>query len=198
MKHRATSIFLSSALGLGGLMTGVVLAPAVAVAATEEGTSTADAVSDRVSRIAEALSGLVGDGTITQQQADAVATTLADTLPRGGHGPGGPGGGRHLEAAAEALGTTAEELRTALEGGRSLADVAAEKGMSTDALVEALVEAAKAHLAEHVADGSLTQEQADARAAELTERITDLVEREGLPARPGHGGAPDDGSTGSS
>ncbi len=61
-------------------------------------TSTADAVSERVTRIAEALSGLVTDASITEAQADEVATTLAAELPSGGHGH--HGGGRDLDTAA--------------------------------------------------------------------------------------------------
>ena len=55
-----------------------------------------------IEAIQEALAGLVSDGSITQDQAEEVATTLgsADLGPRGGHG----GGGRDLGAAAEAEG----------------------------------------------------------------------------------------------
>ena len=183
MKHRATSIVLTSALGLGGLVTGIVVAPAVAVAATSE-TSTADAVGDRVARIQEALAGLVSDGSITQAQADEVAAVLAEELPRGGpggHRHGGPG--THLGAAAEVIGTTVEELRAALQDGQSLAQVGESNGVSRDDLVAGLVAEAQQHLAEHVAEGGITQEQADERMARVTERIEELVDREGLPVR---------------
>lgn len=184
MKNRITSIVLTGALGLGGVATGVVLAPAMASAATGDSTATT-AVSDRLTKIKEVLSGLVSDGTINQAQADKVATTLDAALPRGGgHHGGGRGGGRNLETAASALGTTVAELRTALEGGKSLADVASSKGVSKATLTAKLVEAAKARLAEKVTAGDLTQAQADARVADLTTRVTAEVERKGLPARP--------------
>jgi polyhydroxyalkanoate synthesis regulator phasin len=188
VKNRITSIVLTGALGLGGVATGVVLAPAMASAATGDSTATTT-VSDRLTKIKEVLSGLVSDGTINQAQADKVATTLDAALPRGGgHHGGGPGGGRgggrNLETAASALGTTVAELRTALEGGKSLADVASSKGVSKATLTAKLVEAAKARLAEKVTAGDLTQAQADARVADLTTRVTAEVERKGLPARP--------------
>jgi polyhydroxyalkanoate synthesis regulator phasin len=184
VKNRITSIVLTGALGLGGVATGVVLAPAMASAATGDSTATT-AVSDRLTKIKEVLSGLVSDGTINQAQADKVATTLDAALPRGGgHHGGGRGGGRNLETAASALGTTVAELRTALEGGKSLADVASSKGVSKATLTAKLVEAAKARLAEKVTAGDLTQAQADARVADLTTRVTAEVERKGLPARP--------------
>ena len=211
IRTRATGFALATALGLGGLTTGLVIAPAVASAATDETTTAGEAVGDRLTRIKEALRGLVSDGSITQEQADEVATTLDEALPKrgpGGHGgpggPGGPGGhgghggpggpgGRHLalDTAATTLGVTEDELRTALQGGQSLADVAETEGVSKDTLITALVGEAKAHLAEQVTEGDLTQAQADARGAQLTERVTAMVEREGL-GRGGHGhrGAP--------
>jgi polyhydroxyalkanoate synthesis regulator phasin len=208
MKKRATTLVLATTLGIGGLAAGAVLVPSIATAATSDTTVT-EAVGDRVSRITEALAGLVSDGTITQDQADAVASTLAESLPgpggpggHGGHGgPGGPG----FSVAAETLGMTEDEIRTALEDGASLASLAEDKGVAVDALVDALVADAKTHLDEHVADGDLTQAEADERLAEITTRITEMVQTEGLPQRgprPGEGmgmgeGTAEDGSSSS-
>ena len=199
MRTKTANIALATALGLGGLTTGLVVAPAMASAATSQVTAT-EAVGDRLTKLKGALSGLVTDGTLTQAQADSVASTLDEALPkRGGHsGPGrhhgGPGrhhGARHgLEAAATTLGITPEELRTALRGGQSLADVAASKGVAKEKLIAALVEEAKEHLAEKVTAGRLTQAEADTRLAELTAKITERVEQKGLPGRPGRGDAP--------
>src|SRR3712207_6453695 len=89
-------------LSLGGL---AVAVPALA----DDGTTPGSAVD----RITEALSGLVPDGSITQEQADEVAGTLSEAGIGGhdGHRGGGPG----LSAAAAALGMTEDELRTTLE-----------------------------------------------------------------------------------
>ncbi|HWH28753.1 MAG TPA: hypothetical protein VNU26_07280 [Mycobacteriales bacterium] len=190
MKHRATSLVLTSALGLGGLAAGVVLAPAVAVAATSD-TSTADAVGDRVTRIKDALAGLVSDGSLTQAQADEVAAVLAEELPRGGpghHRHGGPG--RHLAAAAEIIGVAPGTLRAALQSGQSLAQVAESNGVSREELVAGLVAKAGDHLTEHVENGDITQEQADERLARITDRLEELVDREGLPRRGERPGPP--------
>jgi hypothetical protein len=203
-KTRATSLLLAGTLGLGGLAGGLVLAPAVATAATSS-TTASDAVAARVSRITEALSGLVSDGTLTQPQADRVATTLAEQLPPRGHGPGGRGHhggpgrglGPVLQTAAEAIGVPVDELRAALADGRSLAQVAEAEGVERQTVVDALVAAANAHIDEHVADGDLTAEQAEARKAEVAERVADLVDREGLPAKARRGGeSPAEGTDG--
>lgn len=189
MPTRTASIALATALGLGGVTTVLVLAPALASAATSQAT-TPEAVGDRMTRIKGALSGLVTDGTITQAQSDKVATTLDKSLPKAG-GPGGPRGRRHgLETAATTLGVTREQLRTALQAGQSLADVAQSRGVAKQTLVAALVAEAKARLAERVTAGQLTQAQADTRLTEVTTKITEQVDRKGSPARPGRGDTP--------
>lgn len=70
-----------------------------------------------------------------------------------------------LEAAAEALGMTVEDLKTQLWGGKTLADLAEEKGVDL-ADVKAAVEAAmkeevKARIEQAVTDGTITQENAN-------------------------------------
>jgi hypothetical protein len=222
MNRRVTAAVLTGTLALGGVGAGLVALPVLASATTADERSETDeegqgqAESGPVGAVREALEGLVSDGTIDEAQADAVAEALGDALAErrgggpgghGGHGPGGPGGfgdhrGLGLDVAATTLGVSEDELRTALADGESLASVAEAQGVSTEVLVDALVAAAEEHLAEHVADGDLTQEQADERSAALTERITELVEREGLPDRPGRGGhgapSPDGATEGAS
>jgi hypothetical protein len=182
-----TALLLTAALGLGGTTAGLVVAPAVAQA-QPSGTSTADAVDERVRRIAGALSGLVADGSITQAQAHEVATTLAERLPgrEGRHGRGR--GARHLDAAAAALGLPQDALRAELRGGRSLAQVAEARGVERPVLVDALVAAASRHLDQEVAEGDLTQAQADARKAGLAQRVGAELDRVGLRGRGGREG----------
>jgi hypothetical protein len=92
-----------------------------------------------------------------------------------GRGHGGPGkGGPKLEAAAKVLGVTAEELKAELAT-KSLADVAAAKGVDITKVIDALVAEFKAHLDEEVASGEHTQAEADAKLAEFTTRVTDMV-----------------------
>ncbi len=53
--------------------------------------------------------------------------------------PDGPcGRGRHLEAAAEAIGIEADALREALQGGQTMAQVAEANGVEVQAVVDAL------------------------------------------------------------
>ena len=168
MRRKLITATTAGVLTLGGL------AVAVPALADSDG-----ATRSPVERITEALSGLVEDGSLTQEQADEVASTLSDA-DLGGHGPwgggGGPWGGAGLETAASTLGLTEDELRTALEAdGTTLADVAEQQGVAVDTLVDALVTAVRERAAQAVEDGDLTQEEADERLADVEERVTERV-----------------------
>jgi polyhydroxyalkanoate synthesis regulator phasin len=154
-----------------------------AVSATVDSTvpDSGDSDSDRPdpsTRLTEVLKPLVDDGTITQEQADKVIAALVAAKPDGDHrgGPmGGRGMGMGLDTIATTLGVTADEVRTALQGGQSLADLAVSKGKTAQDLIDALVKEATAKINEKVASSDLTQTQADERLAKLTEMITGLV-----------------------
>jgi polyhydroxyalkanoate synthesis regulator phasin len=166
----------AGALTLTGL---AVAVPAVADTEDTDGTSTSV-----VDRIKDALSGLVEDGSITQEQADEVATTLGEA-DLGWHGH--HGGWHGLETAAEALGMTEDELRTALEvDGATLATVAEDRGVDVQTVVDALAADVRERVAEAVEEGRLTQEQADQRLADLEQQVTDWVNADG--DRPWGGG----------
>jgi hypothetical protein len=198
-KHKA--IAAAGAVGLAGLVGAVAAAPAMSAAAVSAVSSVS---TDRAETIANALAGLVEDGTLTQEQADAVAETLDEQLPA--RGPGGFGGPRghggvllDLDVAAEELGLTEQELREQLHDGASLAEIAEEQGVDVDDLVNVIVDAAEERLAAAVDDGRIDQERADEIAANLEERVRTFVE-EGLPAPPDgirpHGGGPWDDQDG--
>lgn len=191
-KDRSTrmAVFGLTAGLLGGSLAGAALGVPGLAGAAETATATAAGAGGWVR---DTLSQLVTDGTLTQEQADAVAGALEENRPAR-PGPG-PRGGFHLETAAEALGVTVDELRQALRDGQSLADVAAARGVDAQSVIDALVAEAREKLADGVADGRITQEQADARLAEATEHITAMVNGELPPPGPRgprgpHRGAP--------
>ncbi|MDP1821585.1 MAG: hypothetical protein Q8K58_17060 [Acidimicrobiales bacterium] len=113
------------------------------------------------------------DTTTTTQApggSDAPAAGEAEAGRRHGHGPRG----ERLATVAEAIGITADELRTELEAGKSIAQVAADRDVDVQTVIDALVAEGRARL--------------EAMLAELPERATELVNREGLPERHGRGG----------
>ncbi len=90
------------------------------------------------------------------------------------HGRRGGGCGGN-EAVAELFGMTPEELREAKDAGSSLAEIAASQGVAVDEVVQTIVDEKAEHLAEEVAEGDLTQAEADARLAEIEARTADRV-----------------------
>lgn len=191
--RKLTAAALTGVAGLA-ITTGAMM-PALADDVTDDdATSESRTLTDRLTRLKEALAGLVSDGTISQAQADTVAETLdsselfrGEPGMRGGPGmmPGGMGGGAELDAAAEALGLEEDALRDLLSEGSTLADVAEEQGVAASDLVDALVTAATEHIDAAVADGRLDEDRAEEMKADLETRIAEMVE-EGLPMR-GHG-----------
>src|SRR5690606_28119959 len=92
--------------------------------------------------------------------------------------------GRHwfrpgLDVAAEALGISEEELRDALRDGSSIADVAEERGVELQTVIDALVASLSAEIDEMVAEGDLDEDEAAGLKADLPERVADFLEREG-------------------
>jgi hypothetical protein len=221
MKPRRLAVFGLTAGLLGGgaaglLMTGTTLAGAQT--ADPNTTTTAPATpapaagatkTPRADWAKSVLDGLVADGTITQAQADKVLAGLQAARPAKGMGKA-RGFGK-LDAAASALGMTGDELRTALQGGQSLAAVAQAKGVDVAKVVDALVAQMKAHLDQRVASGKHTQAEADQMLADARARIQAFVNGEAPAGGPGlgfgpgghghrgpKGGAPANGTTPSS
>jgi polyhydroxyalkanoate synthesis regulator phasin len=162
--------------GLAASTLGLIAVPAISGAQTADPATTATAPAgrpDHSARFAETLAPLVADGTITQTQSDAVVAELVANGPKGGMRGGGHGPG--LDVAAQALGMTTDELHTALDGGSTLAQVAADKGVDVQVIVDALVASARNHIAQEVTDGEITQEQADQKLADVDQRVTDMV-----------------------
>src|SRR5439155_11255678 len=109
--------------------------------------------------------------------------------------PGGPGyaGGGHTEAVsytadvAKAIGITEAQLLTELNAGKTPAEVATAHGVAVQKVIDALVVDGQAELAADVKAGRLTQAQADARKADVTQRATDQVNN-GFRGGPGYAG----------
>lgn len=111
--------------------------------------------------------------------------------------PGGPG--RHLgvhikvdvvQTASAYLGLSLGDLRTQLQSGKSLAQIAEAAGKTKDGLVQAIVADEIAQIDKAVANGKLTAEQAARLKTGLTERVTAMVERTGMGPGFGFGRGP--------
>ena len=137
-----------------------------------------------------------GPGTATAQTSSDSSSSQSSTAPSdapGAPGPRGPHRGGHhlnLSVAASTIGVSEDDLKTALQSGQSIADVATANNVDPQTVIDALVADAQQHLADDVSSGKLTQDQADQISADLQTRITDAVNRAGLRGGPGGGGCP--------
>jgi hypothetical protein len=118
----------------------------------------------------------------------------------GGLGPGdgdfGDGLGRRgffggTSAAAAYLGLSASALQTQLQNGKTLADVAKAQGKTVAGLVAAMVASQKKRLETAVANGMLTEAQAQQIESQMAQRLEDFVN--GVRPQFGGGGGFDGG-----
>ena len=130
----------------------------------------------------------VAAGLLTKAQGEALKQRIASSdlaLPFGlglgrgfGHfglGPALGGPFDKLSTAASYLGLSEAELRSQLAQGKTLAQIAKDRGKSVDGLVDALLKAADTKIDAAVKAGQLTQSQAEELKSGLRERVTDLV-----------------------
>ncbi len=75
------------------------------------------------------------------------------------------------------LGMTLEQIQAERVAGKSLAQIAVEKGKTRDGLISTILDAKKATLDEQVAAGKLTQAQADVVYANMQQQVPVMVDR---------------------
>jgi polyhydroxyalkanoate synthesis regulator phasin len=150
---------------LTAALAGVALAGliGVGVAAAADGSGPAG-------RLASVLSGLVSNGTITQEQADAVGEALTDSWEAERAERQADRDARRAEVDAlleKTLGMDSEEVRDQVRAGKTLREVA---GDSADELAAGMLDLVGKRLDEAVKEGRITQEQAEATLSRATER----------------------------
>lgn len=91
-----------------------------------------------------------------------------------------------IEEAAKLLGMEKDALKTQLKSGRSVVEIAAEKGMTEAALAEKLMTGRITKLEEGVKEGKLTQERADTIKAKMQSHITYKLNQKGWEEQDGH------------
>ena len=146
------------------------------------------------------LAAAVKAGTMTQAQADTetgeLSTRFTDRVNGtgfgpGGHGPGGMGmaeAGDDAASVAKAIGISASDLTTALQGGKSIADVATANNIDVQQVIDALVADKKAEVAAALEAGTITQAQADTESSNAVAFVTGQVNGTGFGLGHGPGG----------
>jgi hypothetical protein len=141
----------------------------------------------------QVLDEAVAGGYLTQDQADRMQERMDQGFgpgfgggfmgPRGdmpgwGMSHGGFMGGSEnslMSVAADKLGMTVSELATELRSGKSIADVAQEKNVDTQTIVDAYLAQLKSNLDQAVTNGRITQAQADSMLQQATENAPDML-----------------------
>jgi hypothetical protein len=188
LKKSVAGLVLGATLVGGGVTVAAIGIPGAAGA---QGGDTA-AVADTTGRpqppaarvLHAALDALVLEGTITQEQADAVAAEVeAEVSERRDHWQ--ERRQERAQHAADWLGITVPELIEALQSGQSLTEVADAQGKTRDELVAALNAAVADRVAVALAAGEITEDEAAAITERAASRIEEAVDRPGGPHRPG-------------
>ncbi|NNF69184.1 MAG: hypothetical protein HKN01_05380 [Acidimicrobiia bacterium] len=170
MRKVLTSLLAAGILVAGGFVAASIAAPGSAGAQEND-----EAVSEPIfSTVADVIQGLVDDGTLTQEQGDAVSGALEQHRTevreqrelrheekRAEHEA-------RLQGIADMIGVTTDELTTQLREGTTLAEIA---GDQIDELRTYLIDEANAHIDEKVAEGRIDAERAEELKAEVEERV---------------------------
>gem|GEM_PF-1637390 len=145
----------------------------------------------------------VEEGVLTQEQADQILERTEGGFKGMPFAHSGQMGGRMgsqmggwmsgriggpenslISVAAEQLDFTVDELLAELEDGRSIADVAEQRGVDAQTIADAYIAVRTERLDEAVAEGRITQEQADEMLAHMTEEVAEHLSE---PFDEGHG-----------
>jgi hypothetical protein len=95
---------------------------------------------------------------------------------------------------AEALGMTVEELQTARQDGKSLADIATDKGVQEKDLLAAMIQSKKVEFEKLVKDGTMTKDQMDQMLKNMETMMETAIQQKnfgminGMGMMNGHGG----------
>jgi uncharacterized protein (DUF433 family) len=106
---------------------------------------------------------------------------MRDELRKRGQGALVAGGLIH--ATAEETGLSIEQVIEQLQAGQSLAAIAAANGSNADAVIAAAAARAEERLDQAVTNGRITQEEADAKLAELIAQANDIINDDTLGER---------------
>ena len=155
-------------LAIVALIAGLAL---VAVSLSQTPSAVAQETEDKVffQPLEDVLDDLVEDDVINEEQRDKIAQAFEDRIARFGRGLRGT---PHLETVAEVLGMGVDELAAQLRDGSTIAGVA---GDQTQAVIDALVAVHTARIDEAVADGKLSEDQAEEVRAALAEKVEAMV-----------------------
>jgi lambda repressor-like predicted transcriptional regulator len=140
-------------------------------------------VSDVTAQRAQQLQKAVLDGKMTQDQANKALSTLKDNITQWFNTGKRPNALKIKQEIndmtgnlASQLGMTTDELKQALKGGKTLTQLAQEKGVSLDSLVNTLSAQRTEQIQQALKNGKITQDQANKALENLKKNLTNRLE----------------------
>ncbi len=134
----------------------------------------------------ETVDERVDEGLLTPEQGEKLKERIAEGNPLGPRGFHGIRKAVHqhegrllMDSAATVLGMEPQDLLSEMHESKTLAQVAEEQPMPRDEFIAALLDEARGTLDQQVADGNLTETQADTAFERLETNIEDIVDGAG-------------------
>ncbi len=187
----------------------------IADIAKDKGIAIDDLIKAMIKEKTEQLNQIVADGKITEEQKTYMLENMEENIKsaitnddfgpssntQGNRGKGmmnsqqniGPRMGQYfagsmLDDIAQVLGITEDELYQLRSSGKSIADIAKDKGISTEKITETILKEKKEQLDQLVKDGKITEEQRDYIMDLMDVNIKDAISNDDFgPAFRGNG-----------
>jgi hypothetical protein len=153
---------------------------------TANGGNVDETITAAVAAATERINEAVANGNMTQEQADTFINALQDVYTAAIDGElGRPRlemmvGFGVVSLASEETGLTQREIVQELMDGKSLADVLAEHNVDVNAFIDTAVTQTEERLNQAVANGRITQDEADARLEQLRQTLTERITEVGV------------------
>ncbi len=160
----------------------------LAAIAAGEGVSREALVEHLVARVTERFDAAVAEGRIDAARRDGIVERVSERLQarvdaswedrreKKAERHRREGRARGAEILADALGMTVDEMRAALEGGSTVAELAERRGVAVDDLVDALIASIEGRVATAVREGKIDAARAAERLAEIRRRIAERLD----------------------
>ena len=194
MGKRLAVVGAAAVIAGGGLTVAAINPLQVAGASNAPTTTSVPAAKSKAEHhgaLAKALASLVKDGTLTQAQADKVASTVKADAKAGHKDTKADRKARRTEIVAlvaKTIGSTPDQVRAGVKGGTSIAAQAQAKGVSRQTLSDALTKAFNDRIDAAVASGQIKAPRAEKAKARIPQAVTRILDADGSHAARPHGG----------
>ena len=151
---------------------------------TSNGGDVDEVIDAAVSAATEHINAALADGRISEERAERMLANLEEVVTRAVNGELPGRGGRPIQdmlarglvrQVAQATELEVSDVVEQLRAGSTIADILTANGVDVEAFTQDVLSRASERLTQAVANGRITQEEADEMIARLTERLPELL-----------------------